>query len=108
MIICNHNGPGHAGANDSSSVIHHGKVDIEPDFLSMVSTVACDAERQDNGPCREIKDFRAIELNDAGRIFMKFALVLASVHIDVGFRLGTRWSHSSSQLLRDSFGLIPQ
>jgi hypothetical protein len=50
MIVCDHDGSGHARANDSSSVVHHGKVDIEPDLLSMMSTVACDAERQDNGP----------------------------------------------------------
>ena len=106
MIVRDHDGPGHARANDSSSVVHHGKVDIEPDLLSMMSTVACDAERQDNGPRREIKDFRAVELNDAGCIFVKF--VLFSVHIDVRLGFGTRWSHSSSQLLCDTFRLIPQ
>lgn len=44
MIVCDHDGSGHARTNDSSSVVHHGKVDIEPDLLSMMSTVACDAE----------------------------------------------------------------
>jgi hypothetical protein len=81
MIVRDHNGPRHARANDSSSVVHHGKVDIEPNLLSMMSTVACNAEREDNGPRREIKDFRAVELNNAGCIFMKF--VLFSGHIDV-------------------------
>jgi len=106
MIVCDHDGSGHARANESSGVVHHGKVDIEPDLLSMMSTVACDAEGQNNGPRREIKDFCAVELNDAGCIFMKF--VLFSGHIDVGIRFGTRWSHSSSQLLCDTFRLIPQ
>lgn len=57
-----------SGTNDSTSMIGHGKVNVEPNSLPVVATVAGDAEGKDNGAGGETQHFRTIELNDVERL----------------------------------------
>lgn len=59
---------GGSGTNDSTSVVGHGKVDMEPNSLPVVAAVAGDAEGKDNGAGGETQHFRTIELNDVKRL----------------------------------------
>ena len=59
---------GGSGTNDSTSMVGHGKVDMEPNSLPVVATVAGDAKGKDNGSRGETQHFRTIELNDVERL----------------------------------------
>jgi hypothetical protein len=104
MIICDHNGFRHPSAHYAPEMVHHGEVDIESDFFSMMTAVTCNAERQHDRSRREFKDFSTVELNDAGRVFLTFALHLAGT-ITIRFRFRTGGSHSSGQFFGHSFRL---
>lgn len=54
MIVCDHNGPAGACTNNAARVVHHGEMYIEADLLTVVSTVACDTQRQHNRPGGEV------------------------------------------------------
>jgi hypothetical protein len=41
----------------------------ETDLFAVVPAIACDTEGENDGTGREILHFRAIELDDAGRVF---------------------------------------
>lgn len=45
-------------------MVRHREVDLEPNALAMMATVAGDAEREDDTACREIKHLRTVELYD--------------------------------------------
>ena len=51
-------------ANDSACVVGHGKMDMEPNSLAVVTTVTGDTQREDNGTRREAEHFRTVKLND--------------------------------------------
>jgi hypothetical protein len=68
VIICNHDWVGGSCANDSTIVVGHGKVNMKPNSLPVVTTVAGNTEGKDNGARGEAQDFRTIELNDVERL----------------------------------------
>jgi hypothetical protein len=59
---------GGSGTNDSTIVVRHGKVNVEPNPLPVVATVAGNAEGKDNGAGGKTQHFRTIELNDVERL----------------------------------------
>src|SRR5260221_3022802 len=101
MVVCDHNGFRHPRAHYAPEMVHHGEVDVEANFFSMMTAVASDTKRQHDGASKKFENFGTIELYDAGRVFMTFALGT----ITIGFRFRTSRSHSSSQFLSHSFRL---
>lgn len=59
---------GDSGTNDSTSMVGHGKVNMEPNSFPVVATVAGDTKGEDNGAGGETQHFRTIELNDVERL----------------------------------------
>lgn len=106
MIVRNHDREGDSRTNDLASVIEHGEMDVEPRLLAMVPTVACNAKRKDNRPRREIQHFRAVELDELGRVF-----VLPAPRYGEGFFgaliVRARWSDARSKLPLDALRLRP-
>lgn len=51
-------------------MIHHCEMDMKPDLFPVVSAVARNADGKYDRPCFEVKDFGAVELNDASRVFL--------------------------------------
>lgn len=70
MIISNHDRGCHALANQAAVVVHHCEVDIKPDLLSVMPAITSDSNGKHDRPGRKIKHVRAIELNDARRVFL--------------------------------------
>lgn len=67
VIVCDHDWMGGSGTNDSTSMVGHGKVNMEPNSLPVVATVACDTKGKDNCARGETQHLRTIELNDVER-----------------------------------------
>jgi hypothetical protein len=44
MVVSDHYGSRCAGTDDSASIIHHGEMNKETNFLAMMPTVTCDTE----------------------------------------------------------------
>jgi hypothetical protein len=59
---------GGSGTDNSTSMVGHGKVNMEPNSLPVVATVAGDAKGKDNGARGETQHFGTIELNDIERL----------------------------------------
>jgi hypothetical protein len=51
-------------------MIHHREMDMKPNLFAVMSAVARDADGKHNRPGFEVKDFGAVELNDASRVFL--------------------------------------
>jgi hypothetical protein len=51
-------------------MIRHREMDIKPNLFTVMSAVARDADGKHNRPCFEVKDFWAVELNDARGVFL--------------------------------------
>jgi hypothetical protein len=68
VIIRNHDWMGGSGTNDSTSMVGHGKVNMEPNSLPVVATVAGNTKGKDDGARGETQHFRTIELNDVERL----------------------------------------
>ena len=64
MIVGNHDRRADPPSHDVVIAVREGEVHIEADLLAMVSTIACDPKRKDDGTTREIESVRAIELNN--------------------------------------------
>jgi len=65
VVVRNHNRGSCPSTNDTSHVVEHLEVDIEPDLLTMMPTVTSNSQREYYSPCRKVKDIRAVELDDA-------------------------------------------
>lgn len=103
MVVGDHDRLGHSRAYKSPIAVHHGEVDVESDFFSMMAAVAGDAKGKYHRASREIENFRAIELNDVRRVLMVFAR-LGSVPF-ARIRVRTCRTNTSSKFLGDPFGL---
>jgi hypothetical protein len=94
MVVCDHDGFRHPGAHYAPKMVHHGEMDIEANLFSMMTAVACNAKRQYDGASTKFENFRTIKLDDAGRVFMDFALHLTGTGT-IRFRFRTSGPHSS-------------
>ena len=68
MVIRDHDWISCPSANDSTSVVGHGKVNVEANTLAVVTTVTSNTQREDNGTGGKAEHFGAIELNDVERL----------------------------------------
>jgi hypothetical protein len=70
MVVRDHDRFRHSRANKSSSVVHHGEVDVKANLFPVVATVASDAKRENHGSSRKVQNFSAVELDDVGGVFV--------------------------------------
>ena len=103
MVVGDHNGLGHARTNEAPGAIHHGEVNIESNFFTMVPAVAGDTEWKYHRTSRKVEDLRAVELNDVRRVFMVFTR-LGPVTL-TGFGVRTCRTNTSGQFLGYPFSL---
>ena len=64
MIVGDHDRRTHSPSNNSLVAVLESEVDIEANFLTMMSAVASDPQWKYDGSAREIHGVRAIELHD--------------------------------------------
>jgi hypothetical protein len=88
-------------------MIHHGEADQKANFFSVMTTVAGDAKGENNGASGKVKDFGAVELDDAISVFVGRFLDGFPENIFASrFRVGAGRTHSCCNFLGDSFGLV--
>jgi hypothetical protein len=68
MVIRNHDWMGCPNTNDSTSVVGHGKVNVEANALAVVTTVTSNTQREHDSTRGKAEYFGAIELNDVERL----------------------------------------
>jgi hypothetical protein len=74
MVIGYHDWLGGPGAYNTSSMVHHDKMDLKPKFFSMMPAVASYSEGKDDRAAGKVLNFSAVELDDARGVFVLFAL----------------------------------
>ncbi len=68
MIVRNHDWISCPSANDSTSVVGHGKVNVEANALAVVTTITSNPQWEHDSTRRKAEHFGAIELNDVERL----------------------------------------
>jgi hypothetical protein len=68
MVVRNHDWMSCPSANDSASVVGHGKVNVEANALAVVTTVTSNTQWEHDSTRGKAEHFRAIKLNDVERL----------------------------------------
>lgn len=82
MIVGYHDWRRGAGAYGSPFVVDHLKMDIKPDFFTMVPTIACDAHGKDDGSGGEVEFLCTVELEQTKRGIRSFGRGFFCIWLD--------------------------
>jgi len=98
MIVCNHDRVGDPSTNNPAGVVGHGKMNMEPNSLAVMTTVTSDPQWKHNSARGEAEHFRTIKLNDVERLSCTIGRRICSLG---GVRVIPLGTHTLGQLSGD-------